>query len=215
MYSYVWLPPPGEGIWPRLPSLTYTYLPAPLLLPPIQTHNFCSRPAGLSAASREFHCFYGATLASTSPWWLFPRPGAATLGSSFPAAGAPAPSQPAPDAERCGQWPEGGSLQLQLRWGRVERTRGPPLPLPDAVRRELRRVYGTYPRTDVRVTRRGGQFLLRAAPRVGEPEYQVARRVVSRPAGGGGDGDGGVSGDSQVAPEAVQRGRPKKQQGLR
>lgn len=211
MYSYVCLPP-GEGIWPKVPSLTYTYLPAPLLLPPIQTHNFCSRPSGLSAAPREFHCFYGATLASTPPWLLFPRPGAATLGSSFPTAGAPAPSQPAPDAERWGQWPEGGSLQLQLRWGRVEGTRGPPLPLPDAVRRELRRVYGTYPRTDVRVTRRGGQFLLRAAPRVGEPEYQVARRVVR---GSADDGDGGDSGDNRAAPEAVQRGGPKKKQGLR
>lgn len=206
MYSYVCLPP-GEDIWPRLQSLTYTYLPAPLLLPPIQI--------GLRAAPREFHCFYSATLASTPPWWVFPRPDAATLGSSFPAAGAPAPFQPAPDAERWGQWPEGGSLQLQLRWGRVERTRGPPLPLPDAVRRELRRVYGTYPRTDVRVTRRGGQFLLQAAPRVGEPEYQVTRRVVRRPAGGDDDEDGMDSGDSRAAPEAVQRGRPKKKQGLR
>lgn len=207
MYSYVCLPP-GEGVWPRLQPLAYTYLPAPLLLPPIQTHNFCSRPA-----PREFHCFHGAgaALAATPPWWAFPPPGAATLGSSFPAAGAPAPSQPAPEGERWVPWPEGSSLQLQLRWGRVERTRGPPLPLPDALRRQLRRVYGTYPRTDVRVTQRGGQFLLRAAPRVGEPEYRVARRVLRRPSGGG----NGDSGDSRAAPEAVQGNRPKKKQGLR
>ncbi|XP_040599437.1 uncharacterized protein C10orf95 homolog [Mesocricetus auratus] len=213
MYSYVCLPP-GEGMWPRLQTLTYTYLPAPLLLPPIQTHNFCSRPAELREAPREFHFFHGAgaALASTPPWWSFRPPGAATLGSSsFAAAGAPAPSQPAPDAERWAQWPEDSSLELQLRWGRVERTRGPPLPLPDAVRRELRRVYGTYPRTDVRVTQRGGQFLVRAAPRVGEPEYRVARRVVRPPA----RGEDGNSGDSREAPEAVQRGRPKKKQGLR
>ncbi|CAH6946496.1 2310034G01Rik [Phodopus roborovskii] len=209
MYSYVCLPP-GEGVWPRLQTLTYTYLPAPLLLPPIHTHNFCSRPAA------EFRCFHGAgaALGSTPPWWPFLPPGAATLGSSSSAAaaaGAHAPSQPAPDAERRAPWPEGGSLQLQLRWGRVERTRGPALPLPDAVRRDLRRVYGTYPRTDVRVTQRGGQFLVRAAPRVGEPEYRVARRVMHRPAGR----DDADSGDSRAAPEPGQRGRPRKKQGLR
>jgi|UniRef100_A0A286YDL3 hypothetical protein len=209
MYSYVCLPP-REGVWPRLQTLTYTYLPAPLLLPPIQTHNFCSRPVGLSTAPRELHCFHGAGAAlasSTLPWWAFPPPDAAAPGSSFPASAVSAPSQPGRDAA----WPEGSSLQLQLRWGRVERMRGPPLPLPDAVRRDLRRVYGTYPRTDVRVTKRGGQFLVRAVPRVGEPEYKVARHVMRKPA----SGDDGDSGDSPAAPEAVQRGRLKKKQGPR
>lgn len=207
MYSYVCLPS-GEGFLPRLQTLTYTYLPAPLLLPPIQTHNFCSRPVGLSTAPRELHCFHGtgpALAFSTPPWWAFPLLGAAAPGSSFPASGLSAPSRPACEAA----WPEGSSLQLQLRWGRVERMRGPPLPLPDAVRRDLRRVYGTYPRTDVRVTQRGGQFLLRAEPRVGEPEYKVARRVVRRPA----SGDDGDSGDRPAAPEAVQRSRRKKKLG--
>lgn len=207
MYSYVCLPS-GEGFLPRLQTLTYTYLPAPLLLPPIQTHNFCSRPVGLSTAPRELHCFHGtgpALAFSTPPWWAFPLLGAAAPGSSFPASGLSAPSRPAREAA----WPEGSSLQLQLRWGRVERMRGPPLPLPDAVRRDLRRVYGTYPRTDVRVTQRGGQFLLRAEPRVGEPEYKVARRVVRRPA----SGDDGDSGDRPAAPEAVQRSRRKKKLG--
>lgn len=207
MYSYVCLPP-AEGFWPRLQTLTYTYLPAPLLLPPIQTHNFCSRPVGLSTVPRELHCFHGtgpALAFSTPPWWAFPPPGASAPGSSFPASGLSAPSGPARETA----WPEGSSLQLQLRWGRVERMRGPPLPLPDAVRRDLRRVYGTYPRTDVRVTQRGGQFLLRAEPRVGEPEYKVARRVVRRPA----SGEDGDSGDRPAAPEAVQRSRPKKKQG--
>ncbi|XP_029392375.1 uncharacterized protein LOC110334892 [Mus pahari] len=209
MYLYVCLPP-GEGVWPRLQTLTYTYLPAPLLLPPIQTHNFCSRPVGLTTAPRELHCFHGAGAAlasSTPPWWAFPPPGAAAPGSSFPASAVSAPSQPGRDAT----WPEGSSLELQLRWGRVERMRGPSLPLPDAVRRDLRRVYGTYPRTDVRVTQRGGQFLVRAVPRVGEPEYKVARRVVRKPA----SGDDGDSGDGPAASEAVQRGRLKKKQGPR
>lgn len=207
MYSYACLPP-GEGIWPRLQTLTYTYLPAPLLLPPIQTHNFCSRPVGLNTAPRELHCFHGAGAAlasSTLPWWAFPPPRAAAPGSSFPASAVSAPSQPESDAV----WPEGSSLQLQLRWGRVERMRGPPLPLPVALRRNLRRVYGTYPRTDVRVTQRSGQFLVRAVPLVGEPEYKVARRVVRKPA----SGEDGDSGDGPAAPEVVQRGRLKKKQG--
>lgn len=63
----------------------------------------------------------------------------------------------------------------------------------------------------MRVTKRGGQFLVRAVPRVGEPEYKVAGRVMRKPA----SGDDGDSGDSPAAPEAVQRGRLKKKQGPR
>ncbi|XP_073934527.1 uncharacterized protein C10orf95 homolog [Castor canadensis] len=207
MYSYGCLAR-GEDVWPPLQSLTYTYLASPLLLPPIQAHNFCNRPAGLGACEwatpREYHCFHiaGAPLAAP-PWWVFPTPAhTAALSSPFPAASVREPSQPtAPAADSWTPWPEGGSLQVQLRWGRVERAQGPPrLRLPDFVRRELRRAYGTYPRTDVRVTRRHGEFLLQAEPRVGEPEYRMERRVVRRP----------DSGNSGPAPKAEGRGRPKK-----
>ncbi|XP_042545343.1 uncharacterized protein C10orf95 homolog [Dipodomys spectabilis] len=171
----------GEDLWPRQHPLTYTYLAAPLLLPPIQANGFCHGPA----APREYHRFYraGAPLAAP-PWWNFLPPCAGAVGPPFPdAAGVPGRrSPPLPTWES--QWPEGGSVEAELRWGRVERTRGPRLPLPDPVRRELRRVYGTYPHTDVRITHRRGEFLLHAAPRVGEPEYRVERRLERRPQNG-------------------------------
>lgn len=219
MYSYNCLAP-GEGVWPPLQPLTYTYLPGPLLLPPIQAH-FCSRPPALSAgdwtAPREYHCFHGlgASPGAAPSWWAFPQAYAAALRPPFPAPGYPGPSLQAPvaagtaAAESWVPWREGESLQAELRWGRVERALGPRLELPDFVRRELRRVYGTYPRTDVRVTFRGGEFLLQAAPRVSEPEYRVRRRLLRPPAS-----SGSGSGDSSPAGEAAERGRGKKRKGL-
>lgn len=218
MYSYSCLAP-ADGVWPPLQPLTYTYLPGPLLLPPIQAHNFCSRAPALSAgdwtAPREYHYFHGPGACPGAPpfWWAFPQAYAAALPPPFPAPGYPGPSQQAPGpagtaaAESWAPWPEGGSLQAELRWGRVERALGSRLELPDFVRRELRRVYGTYPRTDVRVTFRGGEFLLQGAPRVGEPEYRVQRRLLRPRAGSG-------SGDSSPAVEAAERGRRKTRKGL-
>ncbi|XP_030741878.1 uncharacterized protein C10orf95 homolog [Echinops telfairi] len=174
MYSYSCLLP-EEGLWPSLQPLAYTYLPSPLLLPPIQAHNFCSRPPGLSAGEwatpREYHCFYGpsAPLPVASPYWAFPPAYAMAPSPLFPATGYAGPGPPPPAAregEGSAPWPEGDSLQAELRWGRVERALDPRHPLPDYVRRELRRAYGTYPRTDVRITYRGGEFLLQAAPRL-------------------------------------------------
>ncbi|XP_007938215.2 uncharacterized protein C10orf95 homolog [Orycteropus afer afer] len=223
MYSYSCLLP-WEGLWPPLQPLTYTYMPAPLL-PPIQAHNFCSRPPSLStgewAAPREFHCFYSpsAPLPAALPLWAFSPAYAAALRPPLPATGYA--GQVLESAAAAGKswapWADGDSLQAELRWGRVERTLGQGRELPDSVRRELRRVYGTYPRTDVRVTYRGGEFLLQAAPRVGEPEYRVERRVLRRHASSGsnsaGDGRSG-GGDSSRGRGGVERGRRKKRKGL-
>ncbi|XP_076980527.1 uncharacterized protein C10orf95 homolog [Tamandua tetradactyla] len=218
MYSYSCLPP-GEGLWPPLQPLTYTYLSTPLLLPPIQSHNFCSRPCGECAAPREYHLFYGpgTPLAAMQPWWAFPQAYATAPYTPFPAAGYVGPElQPLSatetvEAETWTPWPEGGSLQAELRWGYVERAVGPRLHLPDFVRRELRRAYGTFPHTDVRITYRRGQFLLQAAPRVPEPENRVERRVRRRLASGGGDSR---SVHSSPAAEAAERGRGKRRKGL-
>ncbi|XP_013359501.1 PREDICTED: translation initiation factor IF-2-like [Chinchilla lanigera] len=185
MLPFVSLPSTeGAGGRAAPQPVVYAFLPgALLLLPPIAAHDFCSRPA-----AREVHCFHGARAPTPPP----------------PAAGAWPPARPAP-ASRA-PWPEGASLQAELRWGRVERARGPPLTLPDALRRELRRAYGTYPRTDVRVTRRGGAFLLQAVPRVGEPEVRVERRAARR-------SDPGHSGDGSPASGPGARGRPRKSKG--
>lgn len=218
MYSYSCLAP-GKGVWPPLQPLIYTYLSGPLLLPPIQTHNFCSPPPALSSgnwtAPREYHCFHGpgALPGAVPPWWAFPQAYAASLSPPFPAPGYPGPLLQSPAAagtavsESWARWPEGGSLQAELRWGRVERVLGPRLELPDFVLRELRRVYGTYPRTDVRVTFSGGEFLLQAARRVREPEYGVQRRLLRAPASS-------YSSDNSPPREAVERRSRKKKKGL-
>ncbi|XP_060026939.1 uncharacterized protein C10orf95 homolog [Erinaceus europaeus] len=200
MYSFGCLGS-SQGVWPRLQPLTYTYLPGPVLLPPIQSHNFCSRPLGLGVGPppREYHCFHGP-----APWWPFPpQIYAAALQAPLSAPGYQVPSLQAAESSA---WPEGASLQAELRWGRVERALGPRLQLPDFVHRELRRVYGTYPRTDVRVTYSGGEFLVQASPRVPEPEYRVETRVLRAPASGDGR-------DSSPAREAAERGR-RKRRGL-
>ncbi|KAK2098908.1 hypothetical protein P7K49_024359 [Saguinus oedipus] len=211
MYAYSWLSP-REGVWPPLQPFTCAYLAAPLLLPPIQAHSFRSRPGSLYtgewAAPREYHRFYGlaAPPEAAEPWWACPPAYAAALRPRCPAAGISGLSLQAPEAaaESWTPWPEGGSLQTELRWGLVERARGPPLQLPDFVRRELRRAFGTYPRADVRVTQRRGQFLLQATPRVREPERRVEWRVRRRP-------DSGDNGPDQ---EAAERGRLRNSKGL-
>ncbi|XP_029788333.1 uncharacterized protein C10orf95 homolog [Suricata suricatta] len=218
MYSYSCLEP-GTGVWPPLQPLTYpSYLSCPLLLPSIHAHSCCSRRPGLTAAEwpapREYHCFHGpgALLAAAPPSWAFPQTYAAALRPPYPAPGYLGPSLQGPAveetvaAQRGAPWPEGSSLQLELRWGRVERALGPRLDLPDVVRRELRRVYGTFPRTDVRVTYSGGQFLLQAAPRVPEPEYRVQMRVQRPPASSDSEGN-------SPATEAAESGRRRKRKG--
>lgn len=175
----------AEGIWSPLQPVTYTYLPAPWLLPPIQAHNFCSRPQSMNSGEpREFHYFHTPT--APQSWWAYPQAYANSVHPLFPGPGYLGPALPGPTLagrpKSWAPWPEGSSLQAELRWGRVERVVGPRLELPDFVQRDLRRVYGTYPHTDARVTFRGGEFLVQAAPRAGEPKYRVGRREVRAPA---------------------------------
>lgn len=220
MYSYSCLAP-GEGVWPPLQPLTYTYLSSPPLLLSIQAPNLCSRPPALRGgdwtAVREYHCFHypGATLGALPPWWAFPQAYAADLSPPLPAPGYPGPSQQSPTATGTAvakswlPWPEGSSQQVELHWGRVERALDARLELPDFVLQELQRVYGTYPRTDVRVTFHRGEFLLQGAPRVGEPEYRVQRRVLRAPASRSSGSE-----DSSPAAEAAGRGGRRKRKGL-
>nr|XP_031538694.1 uncharacterized protein C10orf95 homolog [Vicugna pacos] len=143
MYTYCCLAP-GEDVWPLLQPLTYTYLPAPLLLPPIQAHNFCSRHQNLSArgwaAPQEYHCFHGvsAPLTVVPPFWAFPQAYSAALQPPFLAPGYNRALRQEPEAaglvatESWAPWPEGGTLQAELCWGRVERALGQRLELPDS-----------------------------------------------------------------------------------
>lgn len=67
---------------------------------------------------------------------------------------------------------------MELRWGKLQRVYGRPRDLPDFVREDLRRAYGTYPRTDVSITYRGGEYVVRGDPHVGDQEYRVEKKVV-------------------------------------
>lgn len=75
-------------------------------------------------------------------------------------------------------WPEGLTLRGELRWGRLERVYGPCRELPNFVKEDLRRVYGTYPRTDVSISLQRGEFVVHGDPRVGEQDYRVEKKVV-------------------------------------
>lgn len=90
----------------------------------------------------------------------------------------PPPTRPQKFQNQVGTWPEGFTLRGELRWGRLERVYGPRRELPEFVREDLRRVYGTYPRTDVSITYQGGEYMVRGDTHVGEQEYRVERRIV-------------------------------------
>lgn len=79
-----------------------------------------------------------------------------------------------------GSWSEGFTLRGELRWGKLERVFGGSQELPDFLKADLRRVYGTYPSTSVNVTYQRGEFVVRGQPRVGEQEYQVEKRLVQQ-----------------------------------
>ena len=71
-------------------------------------------------------------------------------------------------------------MRGELHWGRLERVVGPRRDLPEFVRDDLRRVYGTYPRTDVSITYHNGEFLVRGNPMVGEQEYRIEKRIIRK-----------------------------------
>lgn len=162
----------------------YTHMHNGLVLPPIQMHNFSSRPyAGLSGdryyfqnGRVEYHHFYGAnplysmpslpygsfnTLPSYNPWMNYGN------SQSKP--------KPAPNT-----WPEGFTMKGELLWGRLNRVFGIRRELPEFVKEDLRRVYGTYPTTFVSITYQNGEYLVKGDPKVGEQEYTIEKKVIRR-----------------------------------
>ncbi|XP_066549731.1 uncharacterized protein LOC136716137 [Amia ocellicauda] len=119
----------------------------------------------------EYHHFYGINpLSLLNPYWYWPyaRPPHNNWGY-----GARRSEQ-----QSSGAWPEGFTMKGELRWGKLERVYGQRKELPEFVKEDLRRVYGTYPRTDVSVTYQGGEYVVRGDPRVGDQEYKVEKKVV-------------------------------------
>nr|XP_015203168.1 PREDICTED: uncharacterized protein LOC107077410 [Lepisosteus oculatus]XP_015203169.1 PREDICTED: uncharacterized protein LOC107077410 [Lepisosteus oculatus] len=150
-----------------------TWLDHGPFLPPI--HGYPPRPLTLvsqdwGGGHVEYHHFYGLNpLALLSPYWPWPYSQPAR-----PQGYGPGRSQ----AQIEGSWPEGFTLRGELRWGKLDRVYGPRRELPDFVKEDLRRVYGTYPRTDLCVTFQGGEYVVRGDPRVGEQEYKVEKKVM-------------------------------------
>ncbi|XP_042179386.1 uncharacterized protein LOC121846689 [Oncorhynchus tshawytscha] len=113
----------------------------------------------------------------SNPYWHYHQRLYANLSAPV-APVAPTPTRLQRFQNQGGTWPEGFTLRGELRWGRLKRVYGPRRELLEIVREDLRRVYGTYPRTDVSITYQGGEYVVRGDTHVGEQEYRVERRIV-------------------------------------
>lgn len=71
-------------------------------------------------------------------------------------------------------------MKGELHWGRLERVFGVRRELPEFVKEDLRRVYGTYPRTFVSISYQNGEYLVKGDPKVGEQEYTIEKKVIRR-----------------------------------
>uniref|UniRef100_UPI00398F1AB5 uncharacterized protein n=1 Tax=Pristiophorus japonicus TaxID=55135 RepID=UPI00398F1AB5 len=179
---------PAAGPYGPLAPRRYATSAGAFSLPPIQMHNFTSRPWTIvmtdmdhepegTGRCTEYHHFYG-TPCFYPYWWYSPLASPAPYlyppyypyGSYFPQ----------PPVLGAADWPEGLAVKGELRWGKMERVFGPRRDLPDFVQDELRRVYGTYPKTIVTVTYRNGEYLVKGDPIVGEQTYKVEKKVIRR-----------------------------------
>ncbi|XP_041123378.1 uncharacterized protein LOC121325139 [Polyodon spathula] len=158
----------------------------PHFLPPI----YSSRPltlvlndwgANQEGGQVEYHHFYGFNpFSAMNPHLYSQRPCVYPpvyqgYGSSMP------------EPQSSGAWPEGFTLKGELRWGKLERINGARKEVPEFVKDDLRRVYGTYPKTEVSITYRGGEYLVKGDPWVGEQEYKLEKKVIRQPSSHDGD----------------------------
>ncbi|XP_044293541.1 uncharacterized protein C10orf95 homolog [Varanus komodoensis] len=176
-YAYLSL---GSSPMPEMPHATMFH--------PIHLHNFYSRPLAVimdhsngyndnPANQVEYHHIHGASpYFCPYPFWHFPQVSPLPLYNPYANHQLYAAYQrPSFDA-----WPEGFTLRGELRWGKLERVVGPRRDLPEFVKDDLRRVYGTYPRTDVNITYNNGEFIVKGDPRIGEQEYRIEKRIIRK-----------------------------------
>ncbi|XP_068953653.1 uncharacterized protein C10orf95 homolog [Petaurus breviceps papuanus] len=182
MYPFGYLP--SQGAQPQF--FTYTYMPGSMVLPPIQMHNFTSQPlaplAGDQARYQDLAAQY-YTLGSyynpcQHPIWFLEHTNPLLYHLSYGNGGPYTRSRPGLVGQSQELWSEGSFFLGELRWGRLNRSWSRIKELPDFVRDDLLRVYGTYPYTEVFITYHDGEFLVQGKPRVGQQEYRVERRVV-------------------------------------
>lgn len=161
------------------------------MFPPVQMRSFYGgRPLAVvmdrnngyndpsSASQVEYHHIYGANpYFHPYSFWHYPQ-----VSPPLPYYNPYANYHPYATYQRQGwdAWPEGFTLRGELRWGKLERVVGPRRDLPEFVKEDLRRVYGTYPRTDISITYHNGEYVVKGEPRVGEQEYRVEKRIIRK-----------------------------------
>lgn len=125
----------------------------------------------------EHHYYYGCTPAFLGSPWYWQYSHLYTPLPNLPLIRTPRAASPGP---RDGEWPEGFNMKGELRWGKLQRVFGVSRELPDFVKKDLRRVYGTYPSTGVSISFHRGEFVVRGDPRIGEQEYRLEKKVVRK-----------------------------------
>jgi len=161
-----------------------------MLFPPIYMHNFYSRPMTFVVdrssypdyvgSQVEYHHLYSASNPYFHPYYTWHLPAVVPVPLYNPyATYSPYAAYQRSDQYR-DTWPEGFTMRGELQWGKLGKVFGPRKDLPEFVKDDLRRVYGTYPRTNVSITYRRGEFLVKADPKVGEQEYTVEKNVIQR-----------------------------------
>ncbi|XP_030060635.1 uncharacterized protein C10orf95 homolog [Microcaecilia unicolor] len=171
-----------QSAYPSFGPGTSATLPYAPMFPPIQTNNFSSGPLTFMVEDQnnfqdsegsyvEYHHFYGVNpMVSSPPPWYFPQI------NPFPTYN-PYMNY---NNQRQNQdiWPEGFTMKGELQWGKLGRVVGPKRELPEFVKDDLRRVYGTYPKTALTITYQNGEFLVKGDPFVGEQEYTIEKKVI-------------------------------------
>ncbi|XP_014739279.1 PREDICTED: uncharacterized protein LOC106857599 [Sturnus vulgaris] len=178
-----------------MPPCAYTYPPLrpgraedvsrSVMFPPIRMHNFYSRPITFVVdrssypdyvgGQVEYHHLYGASNPYIHPYhtWHFPPMVPIPLYNPY------ANYHPYAAYRRSDQyrdtWPEGFTMRGELQWGKLGKVFGPKKDLPEFVKDDLRRVYGTYPRTNVSISYRKGEFLVKGDPKIEDQEYTVEK----------------------------------------
>lgn len=156
--------PPSAYAYPLLRPGRAEDVSSSVMFPPIHMHNFYSRPITFvvdrnsypdyMGGQVEYHHLYSASNPYVHPY------------------------------QRSDQyrdtWPEGFTMRAELQWGKLGKVFGPRKDLPEFVKDDLRRVYGTYPRTNVSISYRKGEFLVKGDPKIEDQEYAVEKKVIQR-----------------------------------
>ncbi|XP_030132165.1 uncharacterized protein C10orf95 homolog [Taeniopygia guttata] len=191
---------PREYYPAMIPPSAYTYPPLrpgraedmsrPVMFPPIHMPNFYSRPITFvvdrnsypdyAGGQVEYHHLYSASNPYIYPYhtWHFPPMVPIPLYNPY------ANYHPYATCQRSDQyrdtWPEGFTMRGELQWGKLGKVFGPRKDLPEFVKDDLRRVYGTYPRTNVSISYRKGEFLVKGDPKIEDQEYAVEKKVIQQ-----------------------------------